>query len=239
MQILILAILIFLGFFIQTITGFGSNVFILTLGILFFDFYQILPIVLSFNIIMCIYIIIKNYKYLNIKLIIEHILIFMGIGFIIGLVISNYIKNLSININKLLAILILALSLSELYLLLIKKNLKFTNKFTATFWIFVSGIVHAIFATGGPFLVYGLSHLNIDKEFYRISLMFIWLIFNTILLINTPFSYEHFKLVMYLIGILPISIYLGQKIYNKISIERFQIIIRTVLIFTSLAVLLK
>ncbi|GIX42003.1 MAG: hypothetical protein KatS3mg129_1736 [Leptospiraceae bacterium] len=239
MNILILATLIFLGFFIQTVSGFGSNLIILSIGILFFDFYDILPVVLIFNIIMCSYILIKYYKYLDIKFILKHIISFMGTGFIIGLFIANHIKDLSININKLLSILILSLSLFELSLLIRKKNIQIKNKTFGNLWIFISGIIHAIFATGGPFLVYGISHLNIDKTKFRISLMFIWLVFNSILLHSSSFNLEHIKLSLYLIFILPLSIWLGQYVHYKISLERFHILIRIILIISSIIVIIK
>ncbi len=236
---LILALILFIGYFVQTITGFGSTLIILTLGILFFQLYEILPIVLLLNVMMCLSMVLIHYKNIDYSFLLKNIFSYMAFGFVLGLWTTQWIEKFSIPLNKLFAVLIFMLSLIEFFLLYKKKSFKIQNPFFARFWVFVSGVVHAIFATGGPFLVYGISHFNIDKFVFRISLIFVWLVFDSLLLIHHSINLEQFKISLLMMLVLPVSMGLGQKIYEKISLEHFQLFIRGILIVSTLIILLK
>jgi len=238
-MMLILALILFIGYFVQTITGFGSTLIILTLGILFFQLYEILPIVLLLNVMMCFFMVLIHYKNIDYPFLLKNIFSYMGLGFVLGLWTSQWIEKFSISLNKLFAGLIFILSLFEFFLLYKNKSFKIQNPIFARFWVFISGVVHAIFATGGPFLVYGISHFNIDKFVFRISLIFVWLIFDSLLLIRHSMSLEQFKTSLFMMLVLPVSIGLGQKVYEKISVEHFQLMIRGILIVSTLIILLK
>ncbi|MFN3604284.1 MAG: TSUP family transporter [Leptonema sp. (in: bacteria)] len=239
MDYIILGTLIFLGFFLQTLTGFGSNVIILSLGILFFDFYEILPIALLFNIVMGIYFLFNKFTHFEFPFIFKKILFVMGIGFFIGTFISNYLKSINLNINKILSLIVLFFSLYDLFLFFFKGYQLKTNPIMSNFWIFISGLVQAIFATGGPFLVYALQNLKLTKESFRNSLIFIWLIFNFVLILQNPIHWEQLKTSAIISLSLPLSIYLGEKVHSYISVEKFHILTRIVLIISSILVLIK
>ncbi len=234
MDFLILAFLLFIGFLIQTISGFGSTIFILSLGILYFDFYELLPLVLKFNIIMSLYFLVLYHKYIDIRFLLKSILLYMLVGFILGLHVSNMMKYSSIPIKKIFAGLIFLLSSLEILILYLKIPLKIFHPLYGKFWVFLAGIIHGIFATGGPFLVYGLSHLKIDRDVFRISLLFVWLIFDSWLLFSLPIKTNHFITFISLLFILPLSIYVGQRFYYKISIDKFHLIIRLLLVLISI-----
>lgn len=235
----ILALLIFTGFFIQTITGFGSSLIILTFGILCFDLYELLPMVLQFNIVMSFYFLIRFYQYLDLKFLFKFVLVYMGLGFIIGLGFSSYLKHSSLPMTKIFSTLVFTLSLIEIFLLLVKKNIQIYHPFYGKIWIFFAGIIHAIFATGGPFLVYGLSHIKIEPFIFRISLLFVWLIFDSLLLFHIPYNREHLIKFIFLAWILPLSIYLGQRVYEKISLIKFNFLIRLLLMLISIITLIN
>jgi hypothetical protein len=238
-MMLILALIMFIGYFVQTITGFGSTLIILTLGILFFQLYEILPIVLLLNVIMCFSMVLIHYKNIEYSFLLKNIFSYMGLGFVIGLWTTQWVQKFSLPLNKLFAGLIFILSLFEFFLLYKNKSFKIQNPIFARFWVFISGIVHAIFATGGPFLVYGISHYNIDKFVFRISLIFVWLIFDSLLLIHHSINLEQFKTSLFMMLVLPVSMGLGHRVYEKISVEHFQLFIRGILIVSTLIILLK
>lgn len=239
MEDVFLGLIVFLGFFVQTVTGFGSNVIILSLGVLFYDFYEILPIALLFNILMGIYFLFIKFYELEFQFIFKKIFFVMGIGFLLGIYLSEFIKNQNLNVNKLLAILIFFLSTYEFIILLVKKENGKPNLILANFLIFLSGTFQAIFATGGPFLVYGLQKINLNKEKFRNSLIIIWLIFNSILLLQNPINSKQLKTSLLIFLSLPLGIYLGERIHDKISIEKFNLTTRAILIISSIIIIIK
>ena len=218
---MILALIMFIGYFVQTITGFGSTLIILTLGILFFQLYEILPIVLLLNVIMCFSMVLIHYKNIDYSFLLKNIFSYMGLGFVLGLWTTQWIQKFSLPLNKLIAGLIFMLSLFEFFLLYKNKSFKIQNPIFARFWVFISGIVHAIFATGGPFLVYGISHYNIDKFVFRISLIFVWLIFDSLLLIHHSINLEQFKTSLFMMLVLPVSMTLDKGFTKKFLLNIF------------------
>jgi uncharacterized membrane protein YfcA len=57
---------------------------------------------------------------------------------------------------------------------------------TAQRWpiLFLGGVIHGLYSTGGPMVVYYLAREPIDKKAFRTTLAMVWLITGSFLLIN-------------------------------------------------------
>jgi hypothetical protein len=60
-----------------------------------------------------------------------------------------------------------------------------------------------------------------------------------LLLIHHSINLEQFKTSLFMMLVLPVSMTLGQRVYEKISVEHFQLFIRGILIVSTLIILLK
>ncbi len=127
----------------------------------------------------------------------------------------------------------------EIIQILRKSNFFSKRKIYSQIWIFFAGIIHSLFAIGGPFLVYGLARYNLDKSKFRSMLVFIWYIFNSFLVMNHNYSNKELATVITLLLVMPFSFLAGKVIYQKLSLNRFHFNIRILLFILSILILTK
>jgi hypothetical protein len=168
----------------------------------------------------------------------------MLIGLIIGASIFNFVQGLIL--KKIFGILIFLLSSNELLNILIKKqrvNLSPFSKFQSISWLIFSGIIHGIYACGGPFLVYYITRLQFNKQTFRSTLSLLWLILNAILTLNYintgDINMETIKSSIILFPTLPAGIILGELIHHRISERTFNIFIFVLLLIAGISLLVK
>ncbi|MFN8670837.1 MAG: sulfite exporter TauE/SafE family protein [Candidatus Sericytochromatia bacterium] len=240
-ELLILSTIIFFASFTEALSGFGTVIISVTFGIHFFPIELILSIIVPMNLILSTYVVSRNTKHINFELLIKKILPFMSLGLLLGLFIFNYIQgNL---LKKIYGFLIVILSIYQLNKLLTKKEQKKPKNAFINFMIFLGGVIHGIYASGGPMIVYALSNEQLTKERFRANLSTVWLFFNTILTIIYIFTGKitetSFKFILYLIPSLLLGILVGDLAHKKIKEENFKIFIFSVLILAGASILFR
>lgn len=210
----------------ESVAGFGKTVISVTLGTNFYPIEFLLPVLVPLNLILSSYIVIKYIKYSDKNFLLKEILPFMLSGLIFGIFIFGFVKGLIL--KKIYGLLVLFLSIKELRVLFSKQteNTKNFSKKEFNLWLLLSGIIQGIYASGGPLLVYALSSKKITKEFMRTNLAIIWLIMNTILLINyiitNKINYETIKLSLLVLPVIPVGIIIGDVLHHKIDEQIFK-----------------
>lgn len=234
LKLIALMLIVLLGSTVEAISGFGKTVISVTIGSNFYDLKVLLPVLVPLNIILSGYILSRHHKHLDKKFLLKEILPFMCFGLVIGISVFNLIQG--VVLKKVYGLLVVLLSVRELIVLskgsnLIKKEI---SQVKSAFWIIMSGIVQGIYATGGPLLVYALSSKNISKETFRTNLSTVWLIMNTILLITYLFdgkiTMETLTLSFKVLPMLPIGIFIGEILHNKVNEKTFRIVVFSLLL---------
>ncbi|MDX1496684.1 MAG: sulfite exporter TauE/SafE family protein [Salinisphaeraceae bacterium] len=110
-------------------------------------------------------------------------------------------------------------------------------------WTLAAGVVHGIFATGGPLLVYGLNGQRIEKAVFRSTLTLVWGALATGLVISYIASGLLTTAALPQIGmlaaILPLSIIAGEWAHRYVNEALFKRVINILLVFCGIALLLK
>ena len=107
----------------------------------------------------------------------------LSAGLLIGIGIFNYIQGDTL--KRLLGVMIVVLSARELINMFAKrKNSAPLSRSKSTAYVLSAGIVHGIYATGGPLLVYALNRLNMSKSIFRSTLAAIWTALNIVLVFS-------------------------------------------------------
>lgn len=230
---IILSVIYLFANVVEVVAGFGSTIVSISLGANIYPLDKLLFALLPLNIVLSAYIVIKHKKFLDFKLLIKEILPFMGFGFLLGVyILSIYSLN---SLKNIYGILILILGIRGLYVNI--KNTensekKISNSISSLF-IFLSGIVHGLYASGGPLLVYGLNSKNLDKDSFRVNLSTVWLFFNIALFIfylaTNKVNISNLSLSVYLIPSLILGILIGEKIHYRINERIFRILVFTIL----------
>jgi uncharacterized membrane protein YfcA len=112
----------------------------------------------------------------------------------------------------------------------------------STVYITLAGLIHGIYASGGPLLIYAVSRLNLPKSVFRSTLAAVWLIFSIILtasyLIAGTFSGESLMFIAILLPVIVIGLLLGEWLHHHIDEYRFKIFVFSVLLFAGFSICL-
>ncbi len=227
------AAVVFLSYTTQAMTGFGSTVIALTLGAHFFPLEKLLPILIALNLPQCAYMVAKHRAHVDRELLLKGILPWMGLGLLAGIGVSGMIQGTLM--KKLLGGLVAASAVWELARLLGGKEHQAplpAPQFRA--WLTAAGVVHGVYASGGPLLTYALSRLKRDKAVFRSTLMSVWLLLNVVLQVSMMaqgrWTAEVGRGVLLLLPLLPLGIFCGEWLHQRVPEKGFRYAIQSLLV---------
>jgi len=112
------------------------------------------------------------------------------------------------------------------------------------FILFLGGIIHGAFASGGPFVVIYAAQALKDKTLFRVSMCLLWLSMNTILIIIYTADglwYRDSSLAFHaLLATLPfllVGIFVGDYLHHRVSEYAFRLIVFALLLGTGFVVM--
>lgn len=235
--------IIFGGFFIQGVTGFGATLFVMPLAILFIDRCQMLPICLIYTLVQSFIIVYKNYKMINIK----QLIIALLLALIIGMPLGEYaVIALDANILKIMfAMFIFMYSIKSLYDISVgntNKEQRTTIRFANYLLPVISGCLQTAFGVGGPALMAFLSKIISDKNETRATICAYWIVLNSTILtcsyLNSTLELSYDTVILLLPAFVTGGIS-GGIIANKISQIKFLLIVYSSLILSALLILVQ
>ena len=236
MHFAVFAVIVFISFTIQAMTGFGSIIIAVTLGSFFFPIKSILPVLVALDLLLNSYILSRYFKKIDFSILFKKILPAMSVGFIIGQIIFNTVGAES---KRLFGATVTLLALFELYNFY-KKHEKTLSRNATIAWLFVAGIIHGIYASSGPLVVYVIGKLGLDRTTFRSTLDGLWVIMDVLLII----SYLSTGLVtsttvinfLYLLPVILLGLVVGELLDHRVNERTFKGVIYYLLFFTGLSI---
>jgi uncharacterized membrane protein YfcA len=220
---------------VETFTGFGNTIIALSLGTFLMSVPELIALILPVNQILSLYIAIRHYEELDGKLFIKKVLPLMLVGLFVGVFFGITFSSLfKTDFGlKLFMLFVLVTATLEIF-----KFEKITHIIPAGVWMFLGGIIHGLFSTGGPFAVLAINRWETKKEVIRTTLTYLWLILNSILvgvyLFHEFITLETLKLsALYSLNLF-IAIPLGNFLLKKVPANKFKLITNVLLILISL-----
>lgn len=237
-----LAIIVLISYTTQAMSGFGSTILALTLGIHLYPVEVLLPVLVPLDMIINLYIVTRHYGHISRPHLFRSILPAMGIGVLAGIIAFQYVEGDLL--KKIFGVLVILLSIRELFRLWRNGQKKIAlSNFKATTAIVAAGIVHGIYASGGPLLIYAVSRLDLPKSIFRSTLSAVWLTFSVILtasyVITGKLTAHSLKLILMLLPMILIGILLGEWLHHRVDEYRFKIFVFAVLLFAGLSICLS
>ena len=231
----VLAGIIFIGYGVQTATGFGAGLISLTLGAHVVGVGDLVLLVLMLSLGQCGYIAVRYRGSIHWRFLGGWVAPFMGAGTAAGVYAAGFIDASSLPV--ILGWLILGLSLVELYASLRRRDLspRPIGAPAAAAALFGAGVMHGVYAMGGPLLVYTMGRRALDKEIFRSTITVVWLVLN-IGLVGYYASAgrvtgEHLEQLGPLIPAMILGVVAGEHLFARLRGPRF-----TQLVFALLAV---
>ena len=231
-----------LAYTAHAFSGFGSIIISVTLGSLIYPIDVLLPVLVPLDIILNTYLVIKYRKKINVTVLFKKILPFMGAGMAVGIFIFNFFHNPVL--KNIFGIFVVLVSIKELIMIFNNKlSMKPLGKRKSTAWVLAGGIIHGIYASGGPLVVYPLSRILSDKSIFRSTLAALWLTLNTVLAtsytITGKITIDTIKWIGVLVLLIPLSILAGEKLHHKLDEKKFRIVIYLLLLIAGISVALN
>ncbi|MBC3765360.1 sulfite exporter TauE/SafE family protein [Neptunicella marina] len=235
-----LGLCVFLGFTAQAMVGFGSMLIAVSLGSLFFSIPQLLPVLVPLNVMMTASMAIQLRHKTDFSLLLKQILPLMLVGMTAGISLINLMSGMWL--KKIFAVLIITLALRELWQLSSHSQPRILNNMMRNFYILIAGIVHGLYTTGGPLLVYALQATNIDKTVFRATMVTVWSILNSVYLLILLWQGKVQTVwleVLFYAPLLLFAIWLGNNLHNRVNQKQFKQLLCILLMGSGTALLVK
>ena len=185
-RILLVGVIVFLTHALEGITGFGCTVLALPFVAMLLGIKTAIPVLAVLAWLLAGYIVLVSRK----KIVWNEfgfIVLHVALGLPIGILVFQYLS--PVYLKMLLGVFMLGVGIHGL-----RKTLnRNTNDATVSLVrksivmrgvLFLGGIVHGAFATGGPFVVIYASRALPEKSVFRVSLCLLWATMNTVLMIQ-------------------------------------------------------
>lgn len=236
MSILWLAAIVFVSYGVGAMTGFGAVVLALSVGALFYDLQSLVIILVPLTVLMNLPLAWLNREHIDWQLLLKQVLPFMGAGLVVGFVLPGY---LSPGVLQLIfAALILWFSIRSL----LKAKAPKMHPSAQKALFSGAGVIHGMYASGGPLLVYALARANVPKAAFRASLVFVWLSMNSVL--TTAYFidgriFAHWQEILWLVPAVYFGAYVGNKLHHKVDEAKFLRIVFWVLALVGLLLTIR
>lgn len=234
-------IIIFLANIIQGITGFAGTILAMPFSISVVGYEVAKPVLNVLGILAGIYVIIGDYKKINIEQF-KKICLYMGLGIILGILIKSLASAHKKILYLLLGIFVIFIGVKGLITSIFKQENKNVSNKGSSLLLLFAGIVHGMFVCGGPLVVGYLSNATKDKEEFRKTISAVWIVLNTMILISDLFAgyYTSNVIRIQLISIVFLfgGMFVGGKLYKHMNQNVFMILTYILLCISGLSLIL-
>ena len=241
-EILILEAIIFVAFMVNTVTGFAGSIMALALGVHFFSIESLVPVIVVINLVVSIYIVAVHHEAIDRRLLFREIIPATGLGIPLGLVLFNVARTDTLKVA--FGIFVIAFSLLELFIILFSgdpSSRKPLSKPRSFLWLFSGGVIHGLYASGGPLIAYYAGRNIPDKRVFRSTLCAMWVILNTVILVSDiatrKFTAESLWLATLMLPALALGIALGEWLHPRIPERSFRILVYSLLVVAGVSIL--
>ncbi len=239
--LLLLLLIVFGAYTTQAITGFGSIIIALALAAHLYPVIELLPVLVALNVPLCLYFVLRHRQHLQGRLLLFEVLPWMAAGLGTGLLLFGLIRGQWL--EQLFGLLVVVLAAWELWRARHPGGLPPpAHAPTMRASLGAAGVIHGLYASGGPLLVYALSRQRLSPAALRCSLMCVWLVFNATLVgvyawrgMWTPQALMQTALL--LPAIAP-GIVLGEYLHARLSVRTFHLLIQMLLVVSGLALII-
>lgn len=236
-----LAGIVLISYTTQAMSGFGSTILALTLGVHFYPMAVLLPVLVGLDLLVNLYIVARHHHHIHRKLLYRKIMPAMTIGIAAGLFVFQYFHGVALEMG--FGFLVVFLSIRELYRLLGRtRDQDPLSGLQSALYMTAAGFIHGIYASGGPLLIYAVGKQNIAKSTFRSTLAAVWLIFSLVLtgfyLFSGKLTEASLNLVIILLPVIIVGIILGEWLHHRIEEFRFKIFVFAVLLIAGLSIIL-
>jgi hypothetical protein len=240
MPLAFLAVVLLLAFLVETAAGFGGTVVTISLASQILPVDDVLARFLPVNVVLSAYVVVRHRRHVDRRLLFVRVLPWMGLGAAAGFALARAASPTWLKI--VFAVFVVVLSVLELRTIATKKarSVPLATPAAAAA-LFGAGVLHGLFACGGPLAVWVVGRDVDGKAAFRATLSSLWLVLNVLLVAAFAFDAKIDAKTLgesaLLLPPLVVGIALGERVHARLSPERFRVAV-FVLLLVAAAVLL-
>ena len=242
--LLLFALVVFASYAVQTVVGFGSMLICVTLGAQLLDIREVVTLAVPISILQTGYIVVRHHGGIDRGLLFKRILPLMSVGTLIGFL---AFANAAVGWLRMgFGVMILVLAAREIWMM---RNAAAAaerpppHRAVSIAAIFGAGLIHGVFATGGPLLVYAIGREGLDKHRFRSTLSAVWLALSLVLIgsfaVEGRYDAATGMKLLVLAPAIPLGIVVGEWLHHRVDERRFKGALWVLLIAAAVSLIVK
>ena len=239
------AAILFAAYAVQTVTGFGSMLLAVTFGAHLLPIRELVTLAVPVSLLQTGYIVVRHRDQVRWRLLGTRVLPLMGVGLAGGYLVGRDMAGAWLKMA--FGAMVLALASRELWLLWRAREdaaatARPIPKAASVAAMLGAGMVHGIYATGGPLLVYAIGREGLPKHEFRSTLSAVWIVLNVVLV--TSFAAEGRYAaadavdLLVLVPAVPLGLVVGELLHHRVPERPFKIAVFTLLVAAALSLLI-
>ena len=225
------------AFAVEATTGFGATVIAVTLGVHLFPLAVLLPVIVPLGLVLTTTMAWRQRAHVDRALLLRGILPYMAGGAVLGLAIFERASNDSL--RRAFGIFVIGVAASELLRLLRAMGpARPLPVFVTRCAVFGAGVIHGLFSSGGPLLVYAVGRTPIEKRVFRATLANVWLVLGAMLTAtyawNGHVTRTSLLATASLLPVLGVAFAVGDWAHHRLDETRFRLLVNVLLLVAGL-----
>ena len=106
-----------------------------------------------------------------------------------------------------------------------------------------AGVIHGIYAAGGPMLVYAIGCEGLSKKAFRSTLSMVWIVLNLVLITRFVLAGDYDREValdvLLLVPTVPLGILLGEWVHHKVDERSFKMAVLVLLVAAAISLIVR
>lgn len=219
-------LIVFVAFVVESAAGFGATVVTVTLGAFLLPLPVVLATFLPVNLGLSTYMTLRYHRFIDRDVLFRRILPLMGLGLVVGLALARLEKASWLKlVFAAFVVLLAARELLSRGAAAPPASPTSGRKRTAAL-LLTAGVIHGIFACGGPLVVYYAGRTLEDKSRFRATLAALWLLLNLIVFASLvqqgTVHGSTLATSALLVAPLALGIVVGERVHARVSETRFR-----------------
>lgn len=240
---LLFALVVVAAYAVQTAIGFGSTLISVTFGAQLIGLQEVIHLVVPISFLQTGYIVIRHRDGVHWAMLLRRVLPLMALGMAFAFFLLTQVGGPWLGLA--FGVMVLALSARDLHRLrgarpVLDKPISRPASIAA---LFGAGVVHGIYASGGPLLVYAIGREGLTKKVFRSTLSAVWIVLNAILVSRFILAGVYDRAVLLDVALLvpavPLGVLVGEWVHHKVDERAFKIAVLVLLIAAAISLIVR
>jgi len=235
------AAIVALAFSVEATVGFGATLIAVALGVHLFPLGELLPVFVPLGLVLSSWLALRGRTFVDRRLLLTRVLPWMVAGLALGQVIFESAPHEIL--RRVFGSFVVVLALLELFRLLRgRQSDPAIRPRAATPALFGAGIIHGLFSTGGPLLVWALGRSLTEKRSFRATLASVFVVLASLLTLsyawNGRLGADTLPATATLLPVLAVALGAGEWAHHRLDEQRFRVLVYLLLLGAGASIVL-